>query len=224
MSTPDPEAVADRLTRERLRSYLAESGGNVAEAVALYDWNILMTGALHEDIGRVEIVVRNALDQALTAYGQRQAWPTAWYQRSVLFPGGHGRQALKDIATARDRATKRGRTGEVHGKVIAELTFGFWRYLCTAPYLTSMWVPALIDAFPNHPAAGDPRRVRADVEDRMQRVHFLRNRVAHHEPIHHRDLVRDRAGMTDLIRWIDTDTAEWADSTSRVVTVLRARP
>lgn len=224
MSTPDPEVIADRLTRERLRSYLAAAGGDVAHAVALYDWNTSMSGALHEDIGRVEIIVRNALDSALTVYGQGQSWPTPWYQRSVLFAGRHGHQALKDIATARDRATKRGRTTEVHGKVIAELTFGFWRYLCTSPYLTSMWVPALTAAFPNHPIAGDPRRVRADVEDRMQRVHFLRNRVAHHEPIHHRDLVRDAIGMAELIQWIDTDTAAWADSASRVSAVLAIRP
>lgn len=205
-------------------AYLAAAGSDVAHAVALYDWNTTMSGALHEDIGRVEIIVRNTLDGALTAHGQRQGWSTPWYQRRTLFAGRHGQQALKDIATARDRATKRGRTAEVHGKVIAELTFGFWRYLCTSPYLTSMWVPALTAVFPNHPDAGDPRRVRAGVDDRMQRVHFLGNRVAHHEPIHHRDLVRDATGMADLIRWIDTDAMAWASSASRVAAVLASRP
>lgn len=224
MSTPDPEVIADRLTRERLRSYLAATSGDIADALALYDWNTAIAGALHEDIGRVEIITRNALDHALTDYGQRQAWPTPWYQRQALFAGRHGQQALKDIATARDRATRRGRTAEVHGKVIAELTFGFWRYLCTAPYLTSLWVPTLTAAFPNHPAAGDPRCVRSDVDDRMQRVHFLRNRVAHHEPIHNRDLLRDRTGMAELVGWIDNDCATWADTASRIDAVLQTRP
>ena len=36
---------------------------------------------------------------------------------------------------------------------IAELNFGFWRYLRKPPYLTSLWVPAVASAFPLHPTA-----------------------------------------------------------------------
>ncbi|MGH9023736.1 MAG: hypothetical protein ACRDV9_11680 [Acidimicrobiia bacterium] len=35
------------------------------------------------------------------------------------------------------------------GKVVAELSFGFWRYLVTPHYEQSFWVPALDHAFPN---------------------------------------------------------------------------
>lgn len=220
----NPAVIASRLTRERLSSYLAASRGDIDQALQLYEWNSLMSGALHEDIGRVEVVLRNALDQALTVYGHQSQWPTPWYQHRSLFPGKHGQRALDDIRTARDRATRRGSQPESPGKVVAELTFGFWRFLCTGPYLTSLWVPVLADAFPNHPAAGDPRQVRADVDDRVQRVHFLRNRVAHHEPIHHRDLNRDHASMLDIVRWICTDTSDWATSTSRSMSVLSSRP
>lgn len=220
----NPAVIADRLTRERLSSYLGASGGDLGQALRLYEWNTLMSGALHEDIGRVEVVLRNALDQALTTFGKQSQWPTPWYQRRSLFPGKHGQRALADISTARDRATRRGSLPETQGKVVAELTFGLWRFLCTGPYLTSLWVPVLAAAFPNHPAAGDPRQVRADVDDRVQRVHFLRNRVAHHEPIHHRDLNRDHAGMIDVVRWICSDTSQWAASTRRTITVLASRP
>jgi hypothetical protein len=224
MSMTNHAVIANRLTRERLGSYLGASAGDLDKALVLYDWNTLMSGALHEDIGRVEVVLRNALDQALTAHGQQSGWSTPWYQRRSLFPGRHGQRALADISTARDRATRRGSLAETQGKVVAELTFGFWRFLCTAPYFTSLWVPVLAAAFPNHPAAGDPRQVRADIDDRVQRVHFLRNRVAHHEPIHHRDLNRDHEGMIDVLRWICTDTSQWATSTSRSVAVLALRP
>jgi len=160
---------------------------------------------------------------ALVAHGAAQAWPAVWYRRSQLFPGKHGARALDDIKTARGRATRRG-AAETHGKVIAELSFGFWRFLCTAPYLTSLWVPILADAFPNHPQHGDPRAVRADVEDRIQRVHFLRNRIAHHEPIHHRNLQRDVDSIVELTGWICTDTRDWVVGASRVGGVLRRRP
>jgi hypothetical protein len=139
--------VAERLTRERLGSYLDASGRDLVKALELYQWNTLMGGALHEDIGRFEVVLRNALDQALTAHGQQSGWPTPWYQRQTLFSGKHGQRAFADISTARDRATRRGSLPESRGKVVAELTFGFWRYLCTPPYLTSLWVPVLAAAF-----------------------------------------------------------------------------
>jgi len=223
MSTFDPMRVATRLTLDRLGSYLVAAGGNVAEAVELYDWNVSVGAAFHEDIGRLEVVLRNALDEALTSYGTGQGWSAIWYRRNQLFPGKHGRRAIEDIATARRRATRSGRA-ETHGKVIAELTFGFWRYLCTPTYLTSMWVPALAAAFPRHPDAADPRAVRRDVEDRIQRVHFLRNRVAHHEPIHQRSLQRDHDGLLEVIGWVDSDAEEWLRRASRVSSTLAARP
>jgi hypothetical protein len=36
-------------------------------------------------------------------------------------------KGLSDIAQARERATRHGRDPQAHGKVIAELSFGFWR-------------------------------------------------------------------------------------------------
>lgn len=223
MSTLNHVSIAQRLTMDRLGSYLAATGGDLVEAIDLYDWNTLVGAALHEDIGRLEVVFRNVLDASLVAYGTAQGWSTVWYRRSQLFPGKHGARAVGDIKKARDRAT-RGRAREVHGKVIAELSFGFWRFLCTPPYLTSLWVPALTGAFPHHPEHGDPRVVREAVNDRMQRVHFLRNRIAHHEPIHQRDLQRDINSIAELAGWICTDARDWLVVASRVADVVRRRP
>lgn len=223
MSTIDPHVIASRLTRERLGSYLAASGDDLNCAIELYDWNASIGAAFYEDLGRLEVVFRNAIDEALTAYGAAQGWDSAWYRRDQLFPGKHGARAREDVATARSRATRR-QVPERHGKVIAELSFGFWRYLCTPPYLTSLWVPALVDAFPNHPDAGDPRAVRAGIEDHIQRVHFLRNRIAHHEPVHQRNLARDQENLLELAGWICADTRAWISGASRVPTVLAQRP
>lgn len=205
MSAINHAAVARRLTPGRLTSYLTATSGDLPAAIELYDWNVEVGGAVHEDIGRLEVVFRNALDEALVAFGYSQGWSTAWYRHAAIFPGKHGQRALENIQSARTAATRRARP-ESHGKVIAELTFGFWRYLCTTPYLTSPWVPALVGAFPNHPQAGNPRAVRSDVEERIQRVQFLRNRVAHHEPIHERDLRRDQVGTPSdvVVRLVDS--------------------
>jgi len=130
---------------------------------------------------------------------------------------------MNDIKTAKHRAA-RNRKVTNHGRVVAELTFGFWRYLCTSNYLTALWIPVLGQTFVDHPATGDPRVIRADVEDRIQRIHFLRNRIAHHEPIHQRDLKYDFESVVDVAGWLCPDTATWISQTSRTLEVLSQRP
>lgn len=223
MSITNRAVIAQRLTTERLRSYLVATSGDLDAALDLYEWNTLIGGAIHEDIGRFEVVFRNAVDIALQSYADQRGWTTPWYHRHSLF----SERATADIKKARERATKKGRkrVPEVHGKVVAELTFGFWRFLCTTPYLTSLWVPALAAAFPNHPSGpADPRQIRHDVDQRVDRIQFLRNRVAHHEPIHHRDIERDRQSMLEVLSWVCSDTSQWAASSSRMDLVLQIRP
>jgi hypothetical protein len=221
MSTINHAVIASRLTAERLRSYTA-SAPDLPGAIRLYDWNAAISGALHEDLGRLEVVFRNALDGALVRYGADRGWSTAWYGRSQLFPGRPGRRPSAVVAEARLRAT-RGGLPELHGKVVAELPFGFWRYLCKAAYLTSLWVPALAAAFPGHPASGDARAVRHDVEDRIQRMHFLRNRIAHHEPVHQRDLRQDHGQLQELTGWICAESRSWIGGATRTPAVLERR-
>ena len=222
MSSVDYQVVAHRLTLDRLASYLQATGGSVAAAIDLYDWNTLAGAALHEDLGRLEVLLRNAMDGALVRFGSTEGWQRTWYRQGHLF-GRKSSQMREIISDARERATRRGQP-EFHGRVIAELGFGFWRFLCSHRYLTSLWVPALASAFAQHRSPNDPYRIRADVEDRIQRLHFLRNRIAHHEPIHRRDLARDHDQLLDVVGWICSDSRTWVAARSRTPSVLAARP
>ena len=224
MSSINFQVIAQRLTATRLESYLQATNGDVEAAIRLYDWNSNVASALYEDLGRLEVVFRNAVDQALVRYGTDRGWPDVWFRRTQLFPGQHASRTRDDINAARWRATGGGKHPEVHGKVIAELSFGFWRYLCKHHHLTSLWVPAVASAFLLHPSAGDPRRIRSQVEDRMQRLHFLRNRIAHHEPIHLRNLTRNYENLLELTGWMCSDCRAWIAATSRTRAVIAARP
>lgn len=222
MSSVNYQVVAHRLTQDRLASYLQATGGNLGSAIDLYDWNTLAAGALHEDLGRLEVLFRNAMDDALVRLGSAEGWPRAWYRQGHLF-GRESSQTREVISNARRRATRPGQP-EAHGRVIAELGFGFWRYLCSPRYLTSLWVPALASAFARHPSPNDPHRIRADVEDRIQRLHYLRNRIAHHEPIHRRVLACDHRQLLEVVGWICSDSRSWVAARSRTPAVLASPP
>jgi len=210
------QALVQLLTAERLRSYLRVADGDQERALALYDWNTAATGAVSELVGMVEVLVRNALDAQLTSWAKTTG-ADCWFDAVPL-----DRQGKADIVKARDRATERGREAEKHGKVIAELSFGFWRYMTGQKYLASLWAPALHQAFPLGPR--DIRKRRVLVEQAMISLHTVRNRAAHHEPIHRRDLLRDYNSAVRLASYISRDAAAWVQSQARLPAVINTKP
>lgn len=216
MSTRDYSALSGLLTAERLGSYLSWSGGDLEEAFALYEWNMTASAAVMHTTGMVEVVVRNAMDAALQDLANRRRW-ASWFDSAPLDQRGR-----VDVRKARDRATRFGAVPEVHGKVVAELTLGFWRYLAASRYLTALWTPALFEAFPNGPA--DKRQRQRRVDRHLKDLHLVRNRAAHHEPIHRRDLARDLASAVEIAQWIDPVAGQWVADLSTLAEAISTKP
>jgi hypothetical protein len=124
----------------------------------------------------------------------------------------------RDIEQATMRLEARGRRGNLD-QVVAELNFGFWRFLVAKQYRTTLWPLAGKHAFPNI----DPAEIQR-LSEAMGGLHDLRNRIAHHEPIHMRDLERDLADCLWVIGAVCMTTRGWVEKHSRVADVLRERP
>ncbi|WP_198950542.1 hypothetical protein [Kineosporia sp. A_224] len=213
----DQQVVLERLTRARMESYLRAAGGGLGPAFARYEWNVDVSAAFLGVVGSAEVVVRNALDAQLSAWARARHGEETWFD--VLPLDVQGRATL---TKARDRASGRGRRPESAGRVIAELPLGFWRYLVAVRYLTTLWVPALHAAFRDGPA--DLRARRRLVERHLDRLHFLRNRVAHHEPVHRRDLLADHRAALELVGWACPDSSAWLAARSTVEAAVERRP
>ncbi|MFH5209525.1 hypothetical protein ACHIPZ_15175 [Antrihabitans sp. NCIMB 15449] len=208
--------IADLLTRQRLSSYLNATNSDLDRAICLYEWNTEAAAGVLSLAAMTEVVVRNAMDVSLRRWSRRHHRMETWFDHAPLDARG-----LADIADARSRAIKR-QPAEIHGKVIAELSFGFWRYLAGSRYLTSLWIPALRYSFPEgHPDIG---RRRKDVERRLQRLAFVRNRAAHHEPIHQRKLIDDVADAVALAAWVSPDAAAWIQAKEPVTGIYLRKP
>ena len=223
-ATFNPQVILNRLTTDRLRPYLEECDNNLLRALDLYAWNAQIAAAFLEDLGRLEVVLRNQFDEALSALVSQHGLCQPWYDHRSLFPGSGGKHVHKAIARAKRRAVRHTQLHTHQSSVITELGFGFWRFLCTERYLTSLWGPALASRFPHHPTPNNAVQIRRDVESRIDRLHFLRNRVAHHEPIHRRELAIDAAMIFDLAQWMCTDTLNWMVGVSRILAMLNSRP
>lgn len=209
----DAAHVASALSAERLTPYFQATNGNLSEAVRLYEWNLAVSGAFYEALGILEVVLRNALSEQLAAH--HGALAGHWYDDPL---GVLSSQAADDIAAARHRVAKM-RRGESPGRVIAELNFGFWRFLLARRYEATLWTGYLRQAFPNlRPQS------RVVVYHSLDALHTLRNRIAHHEPIHKRDLSADMLTIYRVLDWIDPNVRAWAITLSRLQPLITARP
>ncbi len=216
------------LSAPRLERYLVAAGGDRARALRLYDWNARISAALLRDLAHFEVALRNAYHGALVA--ATPAGSVHWtFASAAVFPplyrtkrmrGGSAQRAdinrkPREIVDAAVAAA--GGSSASPGKVIANLSFGFWRYLSSKAHEKTLWVPYLHAAFP-------PKTNRADVDARVGRLHGLRNRVAHHEPLLSTDVL---AGLDDLL-WVaerlDPSIAQYISASTDVRALDGNRP
>ena len=230
MTAPTPPAlppagrwVEASLSVPRFAVYLAATGGDRDWALALYEWNAQLSAALLHDLAHVEVGLRNAYDVVLSA---RWPGPPHWTLAgdTVFAPvyRTRGRRRVDVNAKLRESlrhaiANAGGRTAPP-GKIVAELMFGFWRYLGSAAHEKTLWVPALHRAFP----PGTDRA--AHVDGPAGRLHDLRNRVAHHEPLLTTDVAGRLADMVGLTARLNPQLGQHLRATSAVSDLLATRP
>jgi len=171
------------LSAGRFTKYLAEASGDTDPALDLYRWNGETSSALFEDIGVVEVALRNSIHEQLTL-----AFGAAWYSKAELFDD--------ETRAVISRAWSQNHISDLPqpvqpGKLVSTLTFGFWTTLLSRgshsrgvppfdqklSYDELLWKPSLHKAFPGSTGA------RASVLDVATLVRHARNRVAHHQAL-----------------------------------------
>ena len=83
-----------------------------------------------------------------------------------------------------------------------------------ADHERTLWHPALFK--------GVPGRQRRAVQQRLDRLRELRNRIAHHEPIFDRNLTEDHELHLDALGWVSAEVRAWIETHSILPEVLQA--
>ncbi|MEV6410364.1 hypothetical protein [Kribbella sp. NPDC051718] len=200
--------------RPRFIGYLQHCGGNEPAALEFYRWNSTTSAAMWELLGYLEIALRNALAARMSDRHRRKRRQGSWLDDPLNELDANSRA---DIRKARERVVRKSKPAS-DGQTIAELGFGFWRYLLARRYSSNLW-PDLAGAFPNA-----PDRARETVELPVIQIHHLRNRLAHHERIWTVPLRELHAEMLVLLAYMDEDLRSWVADQSRVIELLRSCP
>jgi hypothetical protein len=245
--------LARQIGKARFETYRKLARNHNLDAMRLYRWNLEMSGALYEALGLAEVFLRNALDRELRVWNAAQpprpgstTYTAEWVENpagplfAILNPPSRAqgnkrlsaykdayRRAQNDLA---ERPVGHRRHGHPvdHDDVVAHMTFGTWKKLLArkdtsdssgiGPYgQRRLWNEAIKNAFPHHQS---PTVIYYWVD----RLHTLRNRVAHAEPLCDTDVMSYHRTIARLLRAMDPALAEWFGGISRIPEVSRRRP
>lgn len=220
------------LSPARLQVYVSAAAGDLERALALYEWNAEICAALLHDLAHLEVGLRNAYDAAIESHSSFPAhWTLCGPQlfASVLRtkkrfdPVTRRRKSVRvDINEKPRKSLERaiaeaGGRGAPPGKIIAQLMFGFWRYLSSSAHEVTLWRPYLHHAFP-------PGTARHDVDFRVGELHELRNRVAHHEPVLTVNIASKHQSLLELSGLLEPELEAHVRATSRLPALIANRP
>jgi hypothetical protein len=168
---------ASIMTNARMRRYLLASGGNTRKAMTLYRKNLQLTQELFTVISCFEVALRNAIDNQVT--------PTLGsdWLRDAASTGGV-------FDTPRCRLTRDNINDAIgkllvysHYKLVAELGFGFWRFMFAQNQFNATG-RVLLRVFPSKPTSTPAIQYNNTfIFNQLAQLNDIRNRMAHHEPI-----------------------------------------
>lgn len=212
----DVNAIEVALSTSRFGTFLTAAGPkNRGRALALYEWNAAISAAFIVPLHICEVVIRNAVAEAIEKlYGPRWPW-SASFEQSL--PSPHtGYSPKRDLQKARQ--------GQLTaGKVIPELKFAFWNEMLTSRHDGRLWVPYFRSSFPFSPSAPVPK-LRGMLYQQLAKVRKFRNRIAHHEPIFSAHHGNEYARLARLVAWRCQRTGAWLADVEDVTALISGRP
>ena len=169
--------------------------------------NMSLCESLYISLQMCEVGLRNAIHIELSRLNGRKDWydspsfpMTSWDQSEVA-------NAKAKISGAKKIVTP--------GRVISEMTFGFWTSLFESHYeqRTHFLPSGIKGVFPHLPKSLHNRKDRkADLEEIRQ----LRSRVFHHERIiHWKDLDSRHQQIHDVLGWLNPSLRHMAQAVDR---------
>jgi hypothetical protein len=158
--------------------YMASVGNNTKHAMTLYRKNLRLSQELFTVIGCYEIALRNGIDKQY-----RDLHGIDWLRDSAATGGIFDTPNCYRTKNIITRAVTKLAHHYTPAKLLAEMDFGFWRYLFAQPQFYAGG-QSLLNVFPAKPSSTPAIQYNHSfVFNQLGKINELRNRIAHHEPI-----------------------------------------
>jgi hypothetical protein len=203
-----PTLIDGLISAQRISSYQQVfKPSNDVELMGVYLWNSHVCGAIFPLVAAAEIMLRNAIDQALRAHLGNFWWAAARLRYSSFTAGTPPPYAVKGVidnfvkATnkykqeQRSRYNVRGHVVPNHHGVVAKTEFSTWGFLLDDEFMGNhlIWPSRLGSVFAGPWPSTHASTVLSHARDLVTTVRDFRNRLFHHEPAWKRFGVRTEA-------------------------------
>lgn len=168
LSIQAEQAIKNALTAARVGTYEAatEAVPGLNRALALYAWNAQVAAAMLAPLHVCEVVVRNAVADAIVAvYGKNWPWSSV-FATSLPHPA-KGYSARADLTYVRAAHS-------TTGNVIPELKFIFWQTLFTSRFDVRIWHSQLRVVMPYVDASKTVPQARGLIYGELDQLRRLR--------------------------------------------------
>lgn len=210
-------AIEKVFSYDRLAPYLLRHNNSFEKAIEHYKANIEISESFYPLLSVLEVGLRNQMDYQLRRKFETQNWFNEYSFIKLI-----SRFQIDKITDARNNILRE-KKEITTGRVIAELSFGFWTSLFDSRFEKSLWKNLRL-AFPNCPKR---IRQRKTMSSKFNGLRKLRNRIFHHEPVTWDiDVIENyRKEIIDGIDWFDKDLLNWGQGLFRIDEVIqRNRP
>lgn len=195
------------LSPKRFAPYLQRAGYKYEYAFNLYLYNARLSKAFLFPLHILEVTLRNRMNSIFISEHQ-QDWPHQISFRSCL-----SSEALNSLDTAISRANTH-RTDDI----VATLSFDFWSNLFRPEYDRDFWQKHMSSLIPSFTIS------RRDFQRKIKDINHFRNRIAHHEPIHHLALRDIHSNILEVLTWLSNETRDWVHHYSSLNQAIMTAP
>ena len=200
------------ISTERLTPYLKFHNNDKEKAIQHYKSNILISEAFYPLLSILEVGLRNSMVYQLTIWFN----DNNWFENEEFIKIANKFQMDKiSDAKANILSEKKDITS---GRIIAELSFGFWTSLFDSKFEMSLWKTLRL-AFPNCPKQ---IRKRKTMSSKFNSVRKLRNRIFHHEAITwNLEAIKDyKNEILESLNWLNKDLINWIENLNHVEKII----
>lgn len=202
------------ISQPRLKRYLTATNNSKTNALKLYQKNLRVSQAFYPILNLFEIFLRNVIDYQISSHFANPNWIITEKNGFMNDPSLSSSKYFLKYSVAGAEKTIAGNKGKIpvtSGKVIAELSFGFWTSLFQK-YHYKLIGGVVIHCFPKKPLKVN----REIISKKLNNIRLFRNRIYHNEPICFNGNDIDfcnakivRQDIYDLLEWIDVDLAKY---------------
>lgn len=213
------EKYKNTISIERLKSF--SYGFELADEqflITAYKLNIKASQCFYPVLSVVEIYLRNAIDCML-----KEVIDEKWLEKELDSQNLLSDFDYKKLIEAYNNIKRRYGIDKVtRGKIIAELTFGFWVNLCSKKYNPKIWTKkgAFRGVFENYPK--EKKEQIHELSQKLTKIKRLRNRVFHYEPILNKknDILGVYNGINEILGYLPRNGSSILNDTCNFMEVM----